>query len=215
MENGTVSRRRALKYIGLLTGTVAGREFLDAWLPSSDLLAASGSDGLVTLPGMHHGAPVEISPAPYAPQFFTPQEFSVVEILAEMIIPTDETPGAKEAQVANYIDFVLFSAAEFRPALQESWTAGLALLGSGCASKFSCSFHEASSAQREELLTEMSLPERDPNAHHEGFSFFALVKEMTLEGFYTSRVGLIDVLEYQGRSYLSEFPGCTHPEHQS
>ena len=28
-----------------------------------------------------------------------------------MIIPTDESPGAKEAQVANYIDFVVFSAA--------------------------------------------------------------------------------------------------------
>jgi len=37
---------------------------------------------------------------------------------------------------------------------------------------------------------------------------------MTVEGFYTSEVGLIDVLEFQGNTYLSEFPGCTHPEHQ-
>ena len=49
---------------------------------------------------------------------------------------------------------------------------------------------------------------------HEGYGFFRLVKEMTVEGFYTSKVGLIDVLDYQGMNYMSEFPGCTHPEHQ-
>jgi hypothetical protein len=27
-------------------------------------------------------------------------------------------------------------------------------------------------------------------------------------------VGLIDVLEYKGLAYLSEFPACTHREHQ-
>jgi hypothetical protein len=36
---------------------------------------------------------------------------------------------------------------------------------------------------------------------------------MTVRAFYTSRVGLIDVLEYQGIAYLTEFPACTHPEH--
>jgi hypothetical protein len=29
---------------------------------------------------------------------------------------------------------------------------------------------------------------------------------MTVRAFYTSRIGLIDVLEYQGLAYLSEFP---------
>jgi len=41
-----------------------------------------------------------------------------------------------------------------------------------------------------------------------------LVKEMTAEGFYTSGIGLIDVLDFQGMKYRSEFPGCSHPEHQ-
>jgi len=36
---------------------------------------------------------------------------------------------------------------------------------------------------------------------------------MTVRAFYTSRVGLIDVLEYKGNTYLTEFPGCAHPEH--
>jgi len=69
-------------------------------------------------------------------------------------------------------------------------------------------------AERENLLSEISLPQRDPRALHEGYAFFRLVKNMTVEGFYTSRIGLIEVLDYQGMDYKSEFPGCTHPEHQ-
>ncbi len=46
------------------------------------------------------------------------------------------------------------------------------------------------------------------------FAFFSfLVKDMTVEGFYTSKIGLIDVLDYQGMNYMVDFPGCTHPEH--
>src|SRR5439155_510231 len=70
-------------------------------------------------------------------------------------------------------------------------------------------------ADRETLLTEMSSPERDHTAQHPGFAFYRLIKSMTVEGFYTSRVGLIDVLGYKGLDALSEFPGCTHPEHQT
>jgi hypothetical protein len=131
-----------------------------------------------------------------------------------MIIPTDDEPGAKEAKVADYIDFVIFSAREFEPSLQREWMDGLIFLDRECVKKFGRAFRRNSEADREKLLAEMSLPERDPSAHHEGFTFFRLVKEMTVEGFYTSRIGLIDVLDYQGMNYLSEFPGCTHPEHQ-
>jgi len=35
------------------------------------------------------------------------------------------------------------------------------------------------------------------------------------DGLYTSRAGLIDVFRHNGLDMLSEFPGRTHPEHQS
>jgi hypothetical protein len=130
-----------------------------------------------------------------------------------MIIPTDDVQGAKEAQVANYIDFVVFSAAEFEPLLQRKWIDGLAFLERESQNEFGKSFREADEADRIKLLTDMSAPERDPQAQHEGFEFFSLVKDMTVEGFYTSKIGLIDVLDYQGMNYMAAFPGCTHPEH--
>jgi hypothetical protein len=212
MAEQLIARRTALKYLGLLTGSAAGREFLAGWLPSAS--AASGPRDPLGMAGMHHTRPPAEPATPYLPQFFKPEEFQTVEILTELIIPTDDKPGAREAQVANYIDFVAFSAAEHKPELQKEWTSGLALIDQMSKEKHGRAFREISAADRERLLTEMSLPEHDPKASHPGFPFYKLVKEMTVEAFYTSRVGLIDVLEYQGLTFLSEFPGCTHPEHQ-
>src|SRR5215475_1134204 len=43
----------------------------------------------------------------YKPLFFSSQQFQMIEHLAEMIIPRDETPGAKDAGVAEFIDFMV------------------------------------------------------------------------------------------------------------
>ena len=213
MSGQPVSRRGALKYLGILGASVAGREFLASWLPVQ-VVRADRRGGPVAISGMNHQEPQTEPTAAYTPQFFSAHEFRAVEILTAMIIPTDDAPGAKEAQVANYIDFVVFSAAEFEPGLQKEWLEGLDFLERESQRQFGKRFHEASETDRLKLVTEMSAPEHDAKLHHEGFAFFSTVKDMTVEGFYTSKIGLIDVLDYQGMNYMPDFPGCTHPEHQ-
>ena len=126
---------------------------------------------------------------------------------------------------------MVFSAAEFEPSLQREWNEGLAWLERESKRLHGKSFRQLAAGDREKLMMDMSLPERDSTSRrslpgqasiaatekeaHPGFGFYRLVKEMTVEGFYSSRVGLVDVLEYKGRAFLSEFPGCTHPEHQT
>lgn len=213
MSDGDVSRRSALKYFGLLAASAAGREFLTSWLPLPSVCGDAVRD-LVHIHELPHARVDEEADKPYAAQFFKPQQFRTVEVLTEMILPTDDQPGAKEARVGNYIDFVVFSAREFEPSLQQAWLDGLTFVDRESKKRFGKPFALASDTNRTALLTDMSAPERDPKAQHEGYGFFRLVKEMTVEGFYTSKVGLIDVLDYQGMNYTSEFPGCTHPEHQ-
>jgi len=65
---------------------------------------------------------LQIKPARYRPQFFTAAEYAMVERLAEIIIPSDATPGAREAGVAEFIDFMVAS----DPAIQYSFRTGLA-----------------------------------------------------------------------------------------
>ena len=215
MAERLLARRQTLKYLGILTGTAAGRQFLAAWLPSGPVPEAPSG-------GQHgaHGHERDLSPsakpgdvAPYTPRFFKPAEFKTVEALTELILPTDDTPGAKEAQVARYIDFVVAAASEFKPSLQLRWIQGVQLVDRLSHEEYQRAFHEISTGDQEALLAAMSLPERRPGASHAGFDFYRLVKEITVEGFYTSRAGL-DVLGFKGLAVLSEFPGCTHPEHQ-
>jgi hypothetical protein len=42
--------------------------------------------------------------------------------------------------------------------------------------------------------------------------FFRLVKNLTADGYYTSRVGLLDELGYRGNTFLAAFPACSVPE---
>lgn len=216
MEKPLMGRRSALKYFGLISASAAGREFLEGWLPPGSTLMASPAPAA-------GGWVQEIGPSPspadtespYVPRFFKPDEFHTVEVLTEMILPTDEKPGAKEAKVTNYIDFIVYSASEFEPSLQKDWIDGLSLTDKLSEKQYGKPFLQLSPAQREGLLTQMSVPEHDQNAEHPGFPFFRLLKGMTLEAFFTSKVGLNDFLDYKGLTFLTSFPGCTHPEHQS
>lgn len=210
MKGKPIGRRTALKYMALIGSSAGGSQFLANWLPlDSEVLAATSPASLVTIGTATPKA--EPSSQPYSPQFFTDDEFRTVEILTEMIIPTDETPGAKEARIAAYIDFLVFSAAEFKPSMQREWIDGLKTLDQVSSQKYSRPFLQLSASEREDLLTAISLPERDPNATNPGFPFFRTLKATTVDTFYTSRVGLFDVLHYKGLTFLFNSLGCTNP----
>jgi hypothetical protein len=76
-------------------------------------------------------------------------------------------------------------------------------------------FAELPAAEQLSLVQRISEGEQGSADRQDGFPVYRLIKEMAVHAFYTSRVGLVDVLEYKGLAYLSEFPGCNHPEHHT
>jgi hypothetical protein len=42
---------------------------------------------------------------------------------------------------------------------------------------------------------------------------FRLIKNLTADGYYTSRVGLLQELGYTGNTALARLPSCAVPEH--
>jgi hypothetical protein len=44
-------------------------------------------------------------------------------------------------------------------------------------------------------------------------SFFIAVKNLTADGYYTSRIGLMQELGYNGNDVLAAFPAVTIAEH--
>lgn len=106
--------------------------------------------------------------------FFTPEQAVEVEAMAAQIIPSDETPGAREARVINFIDRAL---ATFESDRQAAYTDGLKELAKQTAQRFSgkSKFSALSSAQQIELLTAI-----------EDTPFFNLVRTHTVTGFFSS-----------------------------
>ena len=43
--------------------------------------------------------------------------------------------------------------------------------------------------------------------------FFRLLKNLTADGYYTSRAGLLEELGYKGNTALAAYPACAVPEH--
>jgi len=146
--------------------------------------------------------PIQPKPADYQPQFFNPAEYRTIEVLTEMIIPTDESPGAKEAGVAEFIDFMAAHGDEDLVPMR----AGLRLLDA------KSRFLDLQPAEQEELLKSLA----DKKGAPEGQAFFKLIRRYTVMGYYTGRVGL-EELSYPGLEFYSQSPECPHkddPEHR-
>jgi hypothetical protein len=142
----------------------------------------------------------------YRPKFFGSDDFEALSAFTEILIPTDETPGAREAHCAHFIDFVLHAAEGYAPETQQRWRAALKQLRD-------IGFHASDGPGRATIVETISLPERDRSKKHPAFAAYRLIKQETVFAFYTSRAGMIGALDYRGNTYNVSFPACTHPDH--
>ena len=51
---------------------------------------------------------------------------------------------------------------------------------------------------------------RTRRIHARNVQFFSLMKSLTADGYYTSKIGLIDELGYKNDMALMSFPDCVH-----
>lgn len=188
------SRRESLKIIGAI-GTTCAFPF------SADELYGQHVHRTETAPPEPQG--------PYTPRFFSAAEFETLSQMAETIIPATGTPGAIAAGVPRYIDEVASANPEHRKRLRE----GIEWLDRESKSRFHHAFAKLDEAQRIELLTPLSAAVDTGKTLSAPQRFFQLVKNLTADGYYTSRDGLAHELGYAGNTVLEKFPSCELPEH--
>ena len=158
-----------------------------------------------------HGAAPAFDLAAYKPRFFTPAEYAALDRLCEIIIPADaQSPGASKAQVRFFIDVMV----QFGdPQNQQRWRAGLAAVEDAARSSYGKGFVECDAKQQDAIVARMARNERAPTTELE--RFFGPLKRMTVDGYHLSDVGAHQGLGYKGDISITDFPGCTHPEHKS
>ena len=128
-----------------------------------------------------------------------------VSKLVDVIIPRTDTPGASDAGVPVFIDRALSRDEEAKTLFLE----GMAQLDEAAQKQHGSAFAALNLEQQTEMLKAMEADSTSPSG-----KFFKQVKDLTIDGYYTSKLGLTVELAWHANTFLSEFKGCTHPEHQ-
>jgi hypothetical protein len=153
-------------------------------------------------------APQSKAEAKSAARFFTPAQHTLVEELSETIIPADShSGGAKAAKVADYIEQVLRESSDQNR--KSLWLDGLRLIDLMSQHYNGKSFVDSSSEERIAVLTVLSDNEHMTDLPE--VRFFLELKATTVFGYYTSKIGIHDEMEYKGNRILTEYVGCDDP----
>ena len=196
-KSPAVPRRHALKILGAATVAPAVAE--GAWM-------------------LHPLVPPQEDGGPWRPRFFTADESAAIETLAELIIPETDTPGARAANVHQYIDWIVSRADDDGDdaddaTLPAAMRDGLAWLDRRSAALYGRRFIEAPGGEQTALLQRLAA---DPSVEDPAaVEFFRQTRRLTIRGYYRSEIGMREELGYDGKRYLTAFEGCTHDEHLS
>lgn len=167
-------------------------------------LATSGA-GLVTLEAAQHVhnavAEEKSTTKGFTLKAFNAHEFKTLERLADLIIPADEhSPGALAAGAAEWIDYMAGNS----PELAEIFTGGFGWLDHEMQRRHGADFVEAKPDDQTALLDAIALLKNETPEMAPGVHFFTWVRNIVLDAYYTSPVGIKD-LGYMGNTAVSEF----------
>jgi hypothetical protein len=158
-----------------------------------------------------HGSPAPVNIESYAPRFFSDAQYRAIDRLTDIVIPSDDqSPGAHAAGVRFYIDTVLHYA---DAGTQQKWRNGLAAVDESARASFNKTFGECGIREQEYVVAVMARNEKNPSTELE--FFFGLLKDLTVEAYSISEVGMTRYFGYTGNTAIKEFPGCKHQEHQA
>jgi len=135
----------------------------------------------------------------WTPTALTPDQARLVDVVAELIIPKTDTPGAREVGVPQFVDRAL--ADYFDKAQAERLRAGLDRMDADARAAHGAAFVALTPEQQVELLTGYDREAaQTPGERH----FFPLLEDLVTVGYFTSEPGATVTLRYD------PVPGAYH-----
>jgi hypothetical protein len=194
-----MDRRQALRAIG---SAAAGAMTSPLWVASL---------GAVSRQQAHsHAAQTAMAGAKWTPKVLNAHQNDMVVVLTELIIPETDTPGAKGTNVNRFVDSVL---TEAKSEDRDKFLKGLTWIDERSRALYGNDLTSASTSDRTALLTRLSAEENPDKEDSIGREFFEVIKGMTIDGYYTTEVGLRKELGDSGQLFQAVSQGCDHPEH--
>ena len=142
----------------------------------------------------------------YTPKYFSREQYTTLVSLCNSIIPKDDhSAGAVEAGAPEFIDLLSSENDEYALRLG----GGLMWLDNYCDEHYGSPYMQCPADRQKQTLDLIAFranARKDP-VLSQGVAFFAFLRKMTCDGFYTSKIG-IDDLQYIGNVPRPNFPGC-------
>lgn len=130
--------------------------------------------------------------------YLNEHELATIAVLCDIILPaTDDAGSATDAEVPAFIDFIV----KDLPSNQLPLRGGLMWLDTESNKRFNKEFIACNDAEQIQIIEDIAYPDPDnkkPEMAH-GIKFFNLIRNLTLTGYYTSKMG-IEALGYQGNT---------------
>ncbi|WP_447934267.1 gluconate 2-dehydrogenase subunit 3 family protein [Stenotrophomonas lactitubi] len=159
------------------------------------IVAATGA-AMVGLPALVHGQ----APAGGTKIHFSDADVGTLDEIAETILPRTKTPGAKDAGAGAFM--ATFVSDCYSARQQATFRAGLADIDKRAGGRFISLAPQA----RTELLRTLDAEARkravevtETGTAEEGEAmphYFTMIKQLAIFGFFTSKVGATEVLQY-------------------
>ncbi len=131
-----------------------------------------------------------------AEQLFDAHEMETIAVLSTVILPPKEPHGGPiEAEVPEFIEFM----GKDLPELELTLLGGLMWLDHKSNTEFGVEFKSATLEQQQQICDQICWhdPEEPLDEQPLEIQFFALMRNLTVCGYYTSKVGIAD-LGYKG-----------------
>jgi gluconate 2-dehydrogenase gamma chain len=151
-----------------------------------------------------HGPAGPKPPGPHRRRYFSEHEFLTLQALSDLIIPPDgRSGGGKAAGTAEFIDVMAADDKDLRTA----FSGGLAWLDREMRARHGKAFRECGAGDQKAMLDQLAWRSKAPAHLAPGVRFFALMRQWTVDAFYSSREGVKD-LGFAGNTAVAEFNGC-------
>ena len=177
MKKHDEARRAFLKGAAVGAGAVAGATLVPNALAQTD---KPDTTGQAPAPAHAHGS------APGLGAFFNTEDAATVAAFAERLVPgAPGKPGARDADVLNYIDLALSGAYADQ---QYFYRQGLACLEAHCRKTYRAPFRRLSAAQQDEVIAALEQGKASEFTWPPAAAFFNTLRTHTMEGMFADPI---------------------------
>ena len=132
----------------------------------------------------------------FAETYFREHELVTIAVLCDIILPNNHpNGGALDAGLPDFVEFMVKDREQYKLPVR----GGIAWLDSYSIENFGPDFINISESQRLSICNEIPYPDNQASELQAGISFFSLMRNLTLTGYYTTELGFRD-LDYMGNT---------------